>query len=113
MHWDQHLLLYGSWAVRPISQLARYCAKWGIRDVPAILLLCRILTTTRRLSTCPSAIVSGATCRPIPMAPSARLRLSTIAPRSSDYSAGCQPSPGLNSDRLAARSLVFSPKSFW
>jgi hypothetical protein len=83
VHFVQHLLLYRSWAVRPISQLAHHCAKSGIRDVPAIPLFCRIRTTTRRLSAWPSAIV-GATCRLIPVAPSARLRLSTIAPRSGD-----------------------------
>ena len=39
-------------------------------------LFCNIRTTTRRLSACPSAVLSGATCLLVPMAPGARMLVS-------------------------------------
>src|SRR5271169_1634524 len=48
--------------------------------VPAIPLFCRILTTTRRFSACPSAVVSAATCLLVPIAPGASMFVNGIWP---------------------------------
>src|SRR4029077_10121888 len=48
--------------------------------VPAIALFCRIDTTTRRFSAWPSAVLSGATCWLVPIAPGASMLVRGIFP---------------------------------